>query len=469
MKRGRNWWAITGKYAAVGVLLLATVVQPLAGVGTAQVGAQAAQDTSGPTITVQSPGVQTVFSTSVPVTVSAYDPSELSAVCIKFDGGSCVSGGYIYRPQNNAAVSVVIDTSAASQGEHIVGIRAVDRLGNATEQSVPIVVDTKQPVITPLIADGTVLSGTRTIAMQLDEAHPKVANIRVLHPDGSPVMVDGKVLGVYSAEATETLFNYEFTTSQVVDGEYKLQFSARDALGHGAITVMRTVYVDNSAPSFSVQQPVIVGSSVTVSGSSEPGAVVTVAVAGLTHQAVADTSGVWTLTVSGVVPGAYTATLQARDQSGNQSASSTLSFTIPSVSTPVDEPEVGVPVENGEFTNAPGTSVVTETLALVEPLPTSYNLAQSTPDAPAVARTAEVSTARTEQAPLEETNGEVMSAQTIRQSAAQTASGTASIQATSGGWQIFGLLWYWWAVIGLLAVGLLWFFWPRLRRLVGAR
>ena len=116
---------------------------------------------SGPAVTVLSPVANQAVDESVDVSFSATDPAELGAYCVKLNGGSCVPNGYRYQPNGSQVYTVVVDTSALTEGEHTVTVRVTDRVGNVTEADTIILVqregdepDDGGSVFIPPVLDG---------------------------------------------------------------------------------------------------------------------------------------------------------------------------------------------------------------------------------------------------------------------------------------------------------------------------
>lgn len=131
-------------------------------------------------------------------------------------------------------------------------ITVYDVAGNSTTYT--FTYDGIAPVITTNINDGDVLRSSESLTMTLDgEQHPSTYNVRVLDANGQPIQVNGQNLGGYVTNDGSNTYTYVFDTTQVSDGTYKIQFSAKDAAGNAATTVYRTITVDNTPPTITIK------------------------------------------------------------------------------------------------------------------------------------------------------------------------------------------------------------------------
>lgn len=197
--------------------------------------------------------------------------------------------------------------------------------------------DATKPVITSNISPGMTLRGTVTITETVTEANPQAYNIRILDEAGNPVSVDGKNLGAYENPADGNSLDYKWVTTDVPDGDYKLQFSARDKAGNTE-TLFYDVRIDNTAPGVEIDSyPVPVSDSTpTISGSVDEGNTnVQVTIGGSTYSATPD-AGRWSITTDRLADSTYTINAVATDAAGNAtsppaSGSITIDTTPPSV------------------------------------------------------------------------------------------------------------------------------------------
>lgn len=128
--------------------------------------------------------------------------------------------------------------------------------------------------------------------------------------------------------------------SALADGVYTISGQAEDEVGNQGLTATSTFRVDTMAPSLSISSPtnnaLTNDNTPTLSGSSDPSAMVTVVIKDsmgatlFTQMLVADAMGLWSVDASMLNDGTYTFEATTTDRSGN-SASSTTSFTIDTV------------------------------------------------------------------------------------------------------------------------------------------
>jgi MYXO-CTERM domain-containing protein len=123
----------------------------------------------------------------------------------------------------------------------------------------------------------------------------------------------------------------------LAEGVTTLSASAIDAAGNTSAVVTSDVDVDTTAPTLTVATPAD-GATVNqaqpaITGTTEPGAVVTVVVdAGAateqTLTATADAAGAWSVTPSALADGAHTVQADALDEAGNAAPQATSGFTV---------------------------------------------------------------------------------------------------------------------------------------------
>lgn len=147
------------------------------------------------------------------------------------------------------------------QGSYYFCIEAVDKAGNTSGCSMPlkVIFDSKVPVITTSLNQSTVSGDDVKLDMTIDEVNPHIVNIRILDSNGN-VAKDkngNNIPGLYDANHTSNAVSYSWDTTKVNDGIYKIQFSARDAANNAAASLLRTIVVDNAAPTAILGFPVI--------------------------------------------------------------------------------------------------------------------------------------------------------------------------------------------------------------------
>jgi hypothetical protein len=132
-------------------------------------------------------------------------------------------------------------------------VRAVDAAGNVSPWSnlQAATIDITTPVLTPSLTGG-ILRGTQLISLSISEPYLKASAIRIVKPDFSSVTATP---GVSNQVGTGNPLTYAWNTKLVSDGSYKIQYSARDVLGHST-TAYYNVVVDNTAPVINITSSV---------------------------------------------------------------------------------------------------------------------------------------------------------------------------------------------------------------------
>ena len=178
--------------------------------------------------------------------------------------------------------------------------------------------DITKPVISSNIAANASLSKTVTITETVTDANPLAYAIRILNAAGNPVVVNGKALGAYANPVTSNTLSYEWDTTKVADGPYKIQLSARDKADN-AETVIIDVTVDNTMPGLTIDpNPAPVSDNTpTISGTvDDNNTTVQVTIGGKTY-ATLPSDGRWSITTDPLADGSYTISAVATDAAGN--------------------------------------------------------------------------------------------------------------------------------------------------------
>ncbi|NVJ19810.1 OmpA family protein [Myxococcus sp. AM011] len=216
--------------------------------------------------------------------------------------------------------SVPVSTTL-TDGPHTVSATADDGEGNTATDTNTFTVDTATTVSITTPAEGAVLTNGVVTYVGTAEAGATVT-----------VTVDGTVVGTVTAAA-----NGSWTlpvAAALADGAHSVTASAEDTEGNtatdtNAFTVDATTSVSITTPAdgSTVTNPVV-----TYSGTTEPGATVTVVVDGTTvGTATAGADGTWSVPVTTpLFDGPHTVTATATDTSGN-TATDTNTFTVDSV------------------------------------------------------------------------------------------------------------------------------------------
>jgi MYXO-CTERM domain-containing protein len=109
--------------------------------------------------------------------------------------------------------------------------------------------------------------------------------------------------------------------------------AAVDAAGNAGAPVTRDFTVDTGAPMVTITSPVagqqVADTTPTVTGTAEPGAVVTIVIDGqVVGTATAGADGMWSFEVPALTPGTHTVEARTTDGAGNMGSSGSVSFEV---------------------------------------------------------------------------------------------------------------------------------------------
>ena len=185
-------------------------------------------------VTMTSPASGSTVAGTVPVRakVSIVGSLVVAGVQFKLDGAN------LGAEDTSAPYSVSWDTTAASNGSHILTAVARDLLGvQYTSNSVTVTVfnDTTPPTVSiTALANGATVSGTISVSADASD------NVGVA---GVQFLLDGAALG---AEDTAAPYSVALDTTKVANGSHTLAATARDAAGNRATSLAVTVTVSNA-------------------------------------------------------------------------------------------------------------------------------------------------------------------------------------------------------------------------------
>jgi Tol biopolymer transport system component len=303
-------WSTTVSLADGVHTLTATLIDARGGVSVASSVVSVTVDTTAPaapviTATVAGPPTS-------PHTVTVTGTAEPNSSVVLSDGGSTVAT----TPAD--ATGAWSATVTLGDGQHALSAVATDAAGNlsAASTAVSVAIDTQAPAAPVISAptDGSVSKSPTTTIAGTAEAGSTVTVL-----DGTQaltsVVVDSS--GAWSA------------TASLSEGAHALSAVAVDTTGNTSVSSAAvTVVVDTAAPDVpSISTPTdgsaLSAPNVTVSGTAEAGASVTVyadgTAVGTTH---ADAGGAWTLTTSPLGDGQHAVWATATDGAANTSSAS---------------------------------------------------------------------------------------------------------------------------------------------------
>ena len=249
-------------------------------------------------------------------------PDSTTAVVVTFNGTD-----YPATVAANGLWSAAIPASAlagVADGDYQLTVTASPAGGGSLAQPYTITLDTAAPTLTIApIADDNLLNAA-------EQAQPLAVTGTGEAGDSVRVTLNGNVYtATVDGDGNWTVTIPATATIALADGSYPITVTATDPAGN-ATTQTSTLVVDLSAPALTVNP--LSGDGVlnaeeqaqplTVSGTAENGAVVTVTLEGTDYTATAGANGQWTLAIpaadlAGLTNGDYTLTVSAADAAGN--------------------------------------------------------------------------------------------------------------------------------------------------------
>ncbi len=397
-------------------------------------------------------------SVAAPVLVSPVNDAVVNGATL-VNKWNAVDGAakYIYQSYNNAEATSIrwteTTTSTQKSATNVPDgttfwwrVKSVDASGNqgAWSNLWKVTIDNVAPVISTSITEGQALSGAVDVDLNTVEAHPKVYNIRVLNADNSVVVIDGVAQGKYDANNTTNSFVYNWDTTKVPNGTYKIQYSARDAAGNSGTTIFRTISINNTPV---VEPPVPVAPTVSIdpdlNGRTVTGLVsvdsadFTVKIDGVTRNVVVtigDAVGdkfAWSFELPEDITSGMTHNVKVTVTKDGQSSDDDASFFIPEV---------------------PGGGTISTDTSGVDPLLEQLRTALAQPFV--IPNTFAIVTPSVADGQTSSSDAAVLGTQTAKDPTTDQNAKTVAVAATENGWKLFGILWYWWLLL-LVVLGYL--------------
>ena len=243
--------------------------------------------------------------------------------------------------------------SPLDDGTYTFEFVATDEAGNSSDpESVTFEVDTEPPALSVDDVDSPTNHDQPTITGQTEPG----ATVTVDTGDGvETVTVDGDGSFSYTPPAS------------LDDGTYTFEFVATDEAGNSSDPVPVTFEIDTEAPPLSVDdvdsptnddQP-------TITGETEPGAMVSVDTGTSTEMATVDADGTISFTPSPLDDGTYTFVFVATDEAGNSSDPESVTFEVDTEPPALSVDDVDSPTNNDQPTitgeTEPGATVTVDT------------------------------------------------------------------------------------------------------------
>jgi hypothetical protein len=361
---------------------------------------------------------------------------------------------YIYQSYNNATATNIrwteTTTSLQKSATNVADgttfwwrVKAIDAAGvqGSWSELWKVTIDNVAPVISTSITEGQVLNGTANVDLNTVDAHPKIYNIRVLDMDGNVVVANGVTQGKYDGNNTTNSFVYNWDTTKVANGTYKIQFSARDAAGNSGTTIFRTISVNNTPV---IEPPVPVAPTVSI----DPD-LTNRTVTGLVSVDTAD----FTVKIDGVV---RTVTVTINGAAGDKF---TWSFELPeNVASGMTHNVKVIVTKDGQSSESEETFFIPEVpgggtattpgLTGNDPLLEQLRAALAQPFV--IPNTLAIVTPTTTDGQTGSDDTAVLGTQTAKDPETDQNAKTVAVAATENGWKLFGILWYWWLFLLLV-------------------
>jgi hypothetical protein len=211
-------------------------------------------DAAGPSIAINSPTGGAIFggpdAKQIAVSASLADPSGVSSYYVELDGSDITSLVSADTPVGAASITLntVLESSALADGDHTLRVVASDGHGVANESSVSFTVDVTNPTVTTNLRQNQVLEGIVSVEGTANDPRLSSFIIRILNADGDYLMLEdskGDRTEWAASDVTATTnLGFDWDTSLVADGTYRIQLSAKDSAGNET-QLIRTVIVDN--------------------------------------------------------------------------------------------------------------------------------------------------------------------------------------------------------------------------------
>ncbi len=218
------------------------------------------------------------------------------------------------------AFSVTLDPALAD-GAYDIEVVATGVNGLTTSETRGVVVDTTAPITTISQPGVGAIVGTATPTITGTSEPGAVVTITI----------DGQAVGTATAGA-DGMWSL-VAPSALADGMHTVSAAAVDAAGNAGAPVTRDFTVDTGAPMVTITSPVagqqVADTTPTVTGTAEPGAVVTIVIDGqVVGTATAGADGMWSFEVPALTPGTHTVEARTTDGAGNMGSSGSVSFEV---------------------------------------------------------------------------------------------------------------------------------------------
>ncbi|MBN1208650.1 MAG: PD40 domain-containing protein [Myxococcaceae bacterium] len=309
-------------------------------------------DLSAPHVVLSSPVAGSVYGANLTVE-GLIDDTRLESWTLTHVAPGENNAGQVIASGSSAASGVLAVRSGLAEGTHQLVLKAHDRAGHASEQSVSFTVDATPPLVSFLSpTSGAILSGGAgplAIRGQAEDAHLRSVRLEATTVSGTQTLFTGTSL------PPEGLI-HSWAVDYEADGPAELHLVAEDAAGNTADSLISLV-LDSTPPVAALVEPRggVHGKELAFRGSAtdahlstwelELGRGEAGSADGLQRIASSSqpvSSGVLT-TLASVGDGAYVSRLRVRDSAGNESVDEA-AFTVDSIA-PLPAPALSAAVE----------------------------------------------------------------------------------------------------------------------------
>lgn len=206
-------------------------------------------DTTAPVAAFACPLAGSVLSGAADLQVAADDPLPGSGV-VRVD---VLLDGALLQTFTEAPWYALFDTSALSDGTHVLSVTATDGLGNTSDPvSIDVVIDNTPPVVTIVRPfSGALIGGTVPFEVEATDATGGIVAVSMEVAGDAPT---GDASATYATPLPATTVTGSDDTTRWPDGGLTFSASARDAAGNVS-TVTVTAETDNTAPAKSLVSP----------------------------------------------------------------------------------------------------------------------------------------------------------------------------------------------------------------------
>lgn len=285
-------------------------------------------DTSAPNITILAPANNSITRALNPAYTGQTDAGLAVTITVRDAQNMILSTGMVTA---DAAGNWTFTPAQPLPGEGLYTVSATtaNAAGTPASAQSSFTVDTSITLAITGLPDGDFTNNSQPTIVGTAEVG---ATVTVTYIDAMGVQVSGTV-------QPDAQGGWSFVpATALADGVYTVRVSGVDQAGNMVTLPDLTITIDTAAPSIAIATPAdgaILGAATTVTGTSEANVMITVRItdaAGATSfedAVVADANGMWVVTPTMLVDGAYTATATATDRAGNE-ADASVTFSVDS-------------------------------------------------------------------------------------------------------------------------------------------